>query len=331
MGINSDEHQVRMAKRAAAVGWQPKVSKLAPLIGDGLNCPHTHLARALGLRHPGSANIDLPLDHYESMIWLQSKGRLCVYERLRTFYDMGCRAKELLPAAKDVLRGSCISCQSVLPNLNHPLALKVSKSVNIEDPSLIDELLEGLPLVGDTPDSSLFREKLVPAERTVAALELGAPKRRTKIMQNMLMPSDVRRPQTRAAYSKTIEEVGQGIMRGPFSLDEIKARHGLSYNVTRRFGIQQGEKEKKGEDGAILLVDQGNPETVPYVRPKPSIIRNLLVEISEILKSNYLRPVRAGRLLGKLQFVSYSLSGKCGRAGLGCLRSHSIKRKDLSP
>ena len=79
--------------------------------------------------------------------------------------------------------------------------LRISKSLNIEDPILIYELLEGLPLVGDTPDSQFFREKLVPAELTFAALELGAPKRRKKIMQNMLRPSDVRRPKTRAAYS----------------------------------------------------------------------------------------------------------------------------------
>ena len=56
------------------------------------------------------------------------------------------------------------------------------------------------------------------------------------------------------------------------------------------------------------------------VEPKPDRIANLRKEIEEILRFGYLRPARAGKLVGKLQFVSDSLFGKVGRAGLGRLR-----------
>ena len=53
----------------------------------------------------------------------------------------------------------------------------------------------------------------------------------------------------------------------PFSLGEVESKHGVSYNVTRRFCIQRGEKDNKGEDGAIVLEDQGNPDTVQSIVP----------------------------------------------------------------
>ena len=62
------------------------------------------------------------------------------------------------------------------------------------------------------------------------------------------------------------------------------------------------------------------------VRPKKSRLSNLRKEINEILFLRLLRPARAGRLVGKLQFVSDTLYGKIGRAGLGALRARQYQR-----
>ena len=62
------------------------------------------------------------------------------------------------------------------------------------------------------------------------------------------------------------------------------------------------------------------------VRPKKSRLDGLRAEFAEIRKKGLLKPARAGRLVGKLQFVGDSLFNKVGRAGLGAFRRRQHQR-----
>ena len=67
------------------------------------------------------------------------------------------------------------------------------------------------------------------------------------------------RPEVKAAYDKILDEVDAGVMRGPFSEVQIIQKHGPNYNATRHFSIEQGTKEKKNEDGSVV-VDSANKQ-----------------------------------------------------------------------
>ena len=72
-------------------------------------------------------------------------------------------------------------------------------------------------------------------------------------MSIMFAEKDRYNPETKAAYDKTFDEVNSGCMRGPFTADQIQEKYGDYFNVTGRFGIQQGLKEKKGSQSLSVL------------------------------------------------------------------------------
>ena len=82
----------------------------------------------------------------------------------------------------------------------------------------------------------------------------------------MTSDKDRYKPETRAAYEKTLDEVKAGCMRGPYTVEQIVEKHGNCFNVIRRFGIRQGSEEKIDFRGLPILDTNLNPIMVPRYR-----------------------------------------------------------------
>ena len=115
------------------------------------------------------------------------------------------------------------------------------KELRWPDTSLVDDLVKGMPLVGDIPRSAVFQDKEVLPTKTVEDLWAGAKAWRGHLNGALRHASD--RVLAEATVAKTYEEVALGNLRGPYSEDEGERRWGPGFTPARRFTIEQGVKE----------------------------------------------------------------------------------------
>ena len=234
--LNSETHEVKLAARAASAGWQPKVSRLPPLIEDGLHDELKHVEVALKLSHPGYADVQFPADLADSMMWLKEHGRAANYHRLHKLYQLEMKAKEFAAESAKLRSTASETSSKCLPNLDVLLMEYVGREVDIEDTAVPRTLLLGFPIAGETPDSPFFYEKHEEASCSVEEFLKTTEARRTSIAASMEMNETVNvKPEVPAAHAENGEEVSSGSMSGPYSAGEILSKHDRYFNVTRRF------------------------------------------------------------------------------------------------
>ena len=79
----------------------------------------------------------------------------------------------------------------------------------------------------------------------VRELLASARQRRESILERVVRMAELGGvPLAQAVWDKTIKEVAEGTMGGPFSSKDILARHGPTYNLVPSFGLQQGVNEE---------------------------------------------------------------------------------------
>ena len=121
---------------------------------------------------------------------------------------------------------------------------KLGQRYAIEDRAVPMLCLKGLPIVGEALESPFFDDYVVPASIGIKELISTAPTRRQATIKRIKVMAESGSSQLALAiWKKTLKEVDQGSMAGPFSMQEIENRHGRFYNVVPSFGLEQGSDE----------------------------------------------------------------------------------------
>ena len=143
----------------------------------------------------------------------------------------------LAPHAKHVLsRKKIVLWKSLLEEHEYP------------DMAVVDELLEGTKLIGETDTTGLWPAKFVPATMSEIELyELDTRERESICNKVKDTPSET----DYAVWCKTLEEVEKGWLLGPFDPQQIPSH----YPLNRRFGVVQGEKTRCVDDFSRSHVD----------------------------------------------------------------------------
>lgn len=106
--------------------------------------------------------------------------------------------------------------------------------------------LEGAPIVGRALESPFFQPYEVPATVTVAELLATAKQRRQSVIRRVVfMGKKGGVEQAAAIHAKTLKEVAQGSMAGPYTdiHEELVEQFGEFYNVIPSLGLHQGHNE----------------------------------------------------------------------------------------
>ena len=235
-----------LRQTAIQSGKQPSYGKRVQLIPDGLNDPELHLNRALELVHPFDSFDSLKRDHQEALDYMTSLRMSLPKHRLKTLGEI----KQLSE------RSDVCDKQSIHEKFASVSALKLGRKprtalmevlqdrYGIEDTSVPSLCLTGMPIVGKALSSPFFLEHDVPAAISVRELLSLSKKHRATMMSRVVRMAESSGEQTSAAiWGKTIKEVSEGSMAGPFTLEEIRSRHGSFYNVVPSFGLEQGLDE----------------------------------------------------------------------------------------
>ena len=122
------------------------------------------------------------------------------------------------------------------------LFAEILKELDYQDMGVIDELKNGSDLVGDVPITGMLPGKISMATQTQSGLAA-----RSKLVQKQVfhsVSSSGDDESDNAVWSKTLEEVSEGWLSGPFALKDI----GADEPISRRLGLKQRDKVRPIHD-----------------------------------------------------------------------------------
>eukprot|EP00435_Cladocopium_sp_Y103_P063804 s675_g25.t1 len=228
-------------------GKQPSYGKRQQLIPDGLCSIREHLEQALRLAHPFNAMESLKKDHQVAIEEQVRSERDMNELRLRVLADWrqlsNCKDVQLRQEGHEQLAG--LNAKRLGRKPRTALMEVLGRRHGVEDHMVPHLCLTGMPIVGAALESPFFTEHDIPASITLEELLASSERRRRDALRRVeFMAVQCSTTQAEAIMKKTIKEVAQGTMGGPFSHNELVQRHGKFYNVIPSFGLEQGVNEK---------------------------------------------------------------------------------------
>ena len=159
---------------------------------------------------------------------------------------------------------------SMPPHLNRILQSKriklwerLLREANYQDMGVVNEVVCGTPLVGETETTGLWPSKFVPAMVTEEQLQEISAREKWETIRKV---ATCESPETDSqVWDKTLSELQQGWIVGPLKHSEVPDGCPLS----RRFGVIQGEKTRCVDDFtkssvnlAVQVTESPKPHTV---------------------------------------------------------------------
>ena len=127
---------------------------------------------------------------------------------------------------------------------------KILRDESYPDMGLVDDLKRGFDLVGELPESGgVLPQKFVPATMAVAELSSNAARARFALKGSNASSGDP--DLDTKLYQKTLDEVDKGWLRGPLEWSDLES----NAVVSKRFGLQQGEKLRPIDDYSMSSVN----------------------------------------------------------------------------
>lgn len=232
---------------AVESGRQPGYGKREQLIKDGLNDPWEHINLARTLDHPFNTTAALKPVHVQVIQELSQTDEVDTRRRLAVLQKWRCIAASETVASSQMADDKAAGRGAIKLGRKPRTAFMklVGALYDIEDRSVPDLCLTGMPIVGRALESPFFLPYEVPASMSVSELLKSCRSLRPRLVSRVeRMASQEPLEQNLAIWEKTLKEVKEGSMDGPHSADEIERVHGRFYNVVPSFGLRQGCDEE---------------------------------------------------------------------------------------
>ena len=232
---------------AVESGRQPGYGKREQLIKDGLNDPWEHISLARTLDHPFNTTAALKPVHVQVIQELSQTDEVDARRRLAVLQKWKSIAASETVASSQMADDKVAGRGAVRLGRKPRTALMklVGALYDVEDRSVPDLCLTGMPIVGRALESPFFLPYEVPASISVSELLKSCRSLRPRLISRVeRMAFQEPHEQNLAIWEKTLREVKEGSMDGPHSADEIERAHGRFYNVVPSFGLRQGCDEE---------------------------------------------------------------------------------------
>ena len=193
---------------------------------------------------------------------------------LRGWFYRQLRAVTNTSAEEDKLKSSLpkYARDIVLPK-SIALWREILKDLEYPDLDVVDEMLGGVELTGQTPCTNVFPAAFKPAKHTVADLEANAKSEQKRILESIKSQGHLDAP----LEEKVDEEVELGWLSKPVNLEDVPC----TASISRRFAIEQGDKIRLIDD----LSDSGvNGAAQTTESPKPQSLDVVAAMVLECLK-----------------------------------------------
>ena len=185
-----------------------------------------------------------------------------IKKRTVTMRDWVKRAESLKSQEHAIKSGLDPHAKHILAHKKILLWKSLLEEHQYPDMAVLDELLEGTKLIGETETTGLWPAKFVPATISEIELyELGTRERESICNKVKDTPSET----DDAVWSKTLEEVEKGWLLGPVDPNQIPSHYPLS----RGFGVVRGEKTRCVDDfsrshvnSCVQVIEAPKPRTI---------------------------------------------------------------------
>ena len=147
------------------------------------------------------------------------------------------------PQVNDVLRGKRLK-----------LFQQMCVDAGVADETLFEELTAGFKLTGPMQTSGQFPRRIKPAAITVQQL------RESSVWSKKMIYSSCKRvsadPEIAlAVFQETQQQLGDGWVKGPFTMQQLDERFEGCWIPSKRFGVRQGGKVRAVDDFSEFLVN----------------------------------------------------------------------------
>ena len=258
----SPHRQFRSGEKARSAGYQLKKSALPPLIPVEME-PGQAVQFALQLSHPFHAAPALEPDLQEALALVATRPKWVTHQRMAAVQFWEARAHSLLPATdielkqvsdphlRRLLRGTADDQPIQLGSCTHiGLWREMLKAAKVIDVHLLDEMLNGFPIVG--PISRSYRWEVLNNKPLIHEEELRdrAWEFSKKVVKNIAKCEVTEH--TEKVWETTMEDVEEAVSLGPFfTSSEVTAIVGDPWIPTQRFEVVQKNKVR-GVDSATV-------------------------------------------------------------------------------
>ncbi|CAE7733672.1 unnamed protein product [Symbiodinium sp. CCMP2592] len=198
---------------------------------------HEFVAQALHIDHPFDLCVAVPDFMLRALAFTLKEGPVGVMKhRLNLLQQWTSWKRELSSAEAELHAAMDPGVASVMKGKNILLLEKIASTFGWPDTEVFDHLKHGFPLVGESSPSGIFDVDRKPALMTRAELVQHA---------KFLKP---------ALWAKVAS--AEEWLTGPYSWDELQARHPEGWLPVRRFGIVQKAKTRSIDDLAENSVNR---------------------------------------------------------------------------
>ncbi|CAE7654031.1 unnamed protein product [Symbiodinium sp. CCMP2592] len=258
--------QISRHSAVAAAGRQPRLSKFQPQIAEfkcqvgslsGVPSAVTFgiyrteqefVAQALHIDHPFDLCVAVPDFMLRALAFTLKEGPVGVMKhRLNLLQQWTSWKRDLAGAEANLHAAMDPGVASVMKGKNILLLEKIASSFSWPDTEVFEHLKHGFPLVGESSPSGIFDVDRKPALMTRAELVQHAKFLRPALWAKVANAEvdDL----AREVWDSTQQEMlVKEWLTGPYSWDELQARHPEGWLPVRRFGIVQKAKTRSIDD-----------------------------------------------------------------------------------
>ncbi|CAE7541257.1 unnamed protein product [Symbiodinium sp. CCMP2592] len=219
---------------------------------------HEFVAQALHIDHPFDLCVAVPDFTLRALAFTLKEGPVGVMKHRLNLPQQWTSWKRDLSSAEAELRAAMDpGVASVMKGKNILLLENIASTFGWPDTEIFEHLKHGFPLVGESSPSGIFDVDRKPALMTRAELVQHAKFLRPALWAKVSSAEvdDL----AREVWDSTHQEMlVKEWLTGPYSWDELQARHPEGWLPVRRFGIVQKAKTRSIDDLAENLVNQAS-------------------------------------------------------------------------
>ena len=205
--------------------------------------PLEFIEKASTFEHPLAVRRAVPEVLTEAIDMINQKSHVEIAKhRLKTILFWNKRAKQLEDEERLLKDGMDPIVAKAVANKRILLFREMLTAADYPDVSAAEELAEGAKLIGEVPVTGVLPSKFVPATTTSVSLKKQSELMKSKVFHIANSSGDAE--VDAEVWRQTLEEVGEGWLKGPISVSNIDP----SCPITKRFGLKQRDKVRLIDD-----------------------------------------------------------------------------------
>ena len=217
--------------------------------------PEEFLRMAATLQHPLDSPQLVDESNLRAMLairdWTEAQLAEFRTKNLRHYTKL---AVDLMEDEKELRAGMDPQVNEVLRGKRLKLFQQMCADAGVADGTLFDELTAGFRLTGPMQASGQFPRRIKPATITVQQL------RESSVWSKKMIYSSCKRVSSdpeiaRAVFQETQQQLSDGWVKGPFTMQQMDERFGGCWIPSKRFGVRQGGKVRAVDDFSEFLVN----------------------------------------------------------------------------